>query len=266
MTLVLIYKGDAMKSIESKYYGLFTKMIPNPALNIMAKNAGIDFVFYDNEHGFIPVDKLHDLVLFGNNIGLPSFVRVCELSRKEICQTLDCGATGIMVPMIETKEQAEQLVQWSKYPPIGNRGYSGGANTNYGPSGGHADYMSSINDKTVTIAQIETKLGVENAEEIVSVEGIDGIIVGPVDLSISLGNVGNIMDPNELEAIQKVVDLCKKYSKTFGIIGTNEILNHFKDDVNYFISAIDTSILKSGLEKSVKDYDRILGENYDRKL
>lgn len=157
-----------MKSTESKYYGLFTKMIPNPALNVMAKNAGFDFVFYDNEHGFIPIDKLHDLILFGNNIGLPSFVRVCELSRKEISQVLDCGSTGVMVPMIETKEQAEQLVQWSKYPPLGNRGYSGGANTNYGPSGSHGEYMHALNNKTVTIAQIETKLGIENADDISS--------------------------------------------------------------------------------------------------
>lgn len=255
-----------MKSTKSKYYGLFTKMIPNPALNLMAKDAGIDFVFYDNEHGFIPVDKLHDLILFGNNIGLPSFVRVCELSRKEISQVLDCGACGIMVPMIETRDQALKLVQWSKYPPIGNRGYSGGANTNYGPSGGHSEYMLKINEKTVTIAQIETKLGVENAEEIITVEGIDGVIVGPVDLSISLGNTGNIMDPSQLKAIEHVIEMCKKHNKTFGIIGTNQILEYFKDDINYFVSAIDTSIIKSGLAKAVKDYNEILGEKYDRNL
>lgn len=255
-----------MKAIDTKYYGLFTKMIPNPALNLMAKNAGLDFIFYDNEHGFIPTDKLHDLILFGNNINLPSFVRVCELTRKEVSQVLDCGASGVMVPMIETKEQAQQLVQWSKYPPLGNRGYSGGANTNYGPSGSHLEYMTNINKKTVTIAQIETKLGIINAEEIVATEGIDGVIVGPVDLSISLGNIGNIMDSNQLDAIQTVADLCKKYGKTFGIIGTNEILKHFKDDINYFVSAIDTSIIKSGLERSVKEYESIVGGKYDREL
>ncbi len=126
-----------MKEINGQYYGMFTKLLINPAVYLMAKNGGLDFMFYDGEHGMLQTDKLHDLVLFGNNINLPTFIRVGELSRMEISQALDCGARGIMVPMIETKEMAEQLVAYSKYPPIGIRGYSSGANTNYGPSGGH---------------------------------------------------------------------------------------------------------------------------------
>lgn len=243
-----------MKNTEKEYYGVFVKLITTPAMYLMAKNAGMNFIFFDNEHSVFNKTDLHDLMLFGNNIGIPTFVRVNELSKREISQSLDSGATGIMVPMIETAEQAQLLVDYSKYPPIGKRGYAGGANTNYGPSGGHLENMINMNLNTVTIAQIETQLGVENAESIISVEGIDAVIVGPVDLSISLGNVGNIMHPEELKAIDHVVEMCKKYNKPFGIIGTDAILEHYHNDLNYFISAIDSNIIRDGFKKAVNTY------------
>ncbi len=250
-----------MKKTNKAYYGVFVKLLTTPAMYLMAKNAGLDFVFYDNEHSVFNKTDLHDLMLFGNNIGIPSFVRVNELSKREISQALDSGATGIMVPMIETKEQAELLVEYSKYPPIGKRGYSGGANTNYGPSGGHRENMDNINLSTVTIAQIETRLGVENAEDIISVNGIDSVIVGPVDLSISLGNIGNIMHPDELKAIDHVVEICKKYNKPFGIIGSDAILRHYQKDLNYFVSAIDMNIIRDGFNLAVSKYKDMVNKD-----
>lgn len=84
-----------MKNTEKKYYGVFVKLLTTPAMYLMAKNAGMDFIFYDNEHSVFNKTDLHDLMLFGNNIGIPSFVRVNELSKREISQVLDSGATGI---------------------------------------------------------------------------------------------------------------------------------------------------------------------------
>ncbi|QRG86951.1 HpcH/HpaI aldolase/citrate lyase family protein [Bulleidia sp. zg-1006] len=246
-----------MKNLNKKYFGLFVKLVTNPAMLVMSKDAGLDFLFYDNEHNSFSKSKLHDLFLFGNNIGLPSFIRVSELSRREIGQALDNGAVGIMVPMIETKEQAERLVEFSKYPPIGLRGYSSGAHTNYGPSGNHQGNMELKNKTVVTIAQIETERGVKNAEEILETPGIDACIIGPVDLSISLGVTDNIMDKKELETITKVISVSKKLNKPVGIIGANEILEYFKDDLNYFISANDLSILRSGLHNAVAKYKEI---------
>lgn len=251
-----------MKNNKNKYFGLFSKMIFNPQMYIFLKSSGLNFVFYDLEHGFLTTEKLHDLILFGNNVGVPTFVRVAELSRKEVSQALDCGARAVMVPMIENKEQARKLVEYSKYPPLGSRSYSSGANTNYGPSGNHAVNIKKNNESVVTIAQIETKLGVENAEDIVSTEGIDAVIVGPVDLSISLGNTGNIMHENTLNSISNIADICKQYEKPFGIIGSNELLNYFKKDLNYFISATDNNILREGIDTYSQIYKKMV-ENYD---
>ncbi len=100
---------------------------------------------------------------------------------------------------------------------------------------------------------------IENAEEIIKTEGIDAIIVGPVDLSISLDVVGDIMHPKQLQSIDKVVSLCRKYNKMFGIVGSNAILDHYKEDINYFVSAVDVNIIRDGIERSVKEYDSITG-------
>lgn len=247
-----------MKNINENYFGLFTRMTLNPALYIMAKNAGMNFIFYDGEHAMLPMEKLHDLMLFGNNIDMPTFVRVGELSGKDISAALDSGATGVMVPMIETKEQAEELAQITKYPPLGKRGYSAGANTNYTPLKSVRENLDTINERTVTVAQIETLLGVENAEDIIKTEGIDAIIIGPVDLSISLGVEEDIMAPKQLEAVDKIVELCKKYNKLFGIIGENRMLSHYSRDLNYLVSAFDTNIIRDGLKNAVKNYETIL--------
>lgn len=249
-----------MKDIKKNYYGMFTRITLNPAVYIMAKNGGLDFIFYDAEHAMLQMDKLHDLVLFGNNMGMSTFIRVAELSRKDVSAALDCGATGIMVPMIESAKQAYDLVQWSKYPPLGDRGYSGGANTNYSPLATVRENLDSINDRTITIAQIETKKGIDNAEEIIKTDGIDAIIIGPVDLSISLNVEHDILDPVQLKAIDKVVDLCKKYNKSFGIIGENRILKHYNKDLNYLVSAFDTNIIRDGIKNAVKDYEEILNK------
>lgn len=243
------------KMLSEKLYGTFIKILTNPAITILAKNAKLDFLFYDCEHGMYTYETLHDLVLMGNAIEIPSFIRVPQLARGDVSRALDCGATGVMVPMIETKEQAELLVEWSKYPPIGNRGYSGGANTNYAPSGNHKNNMAELNNSVISIAQIETESAIKNIEDILSVEGIDAAIVGPADLAISLGFPGDYLNPKEIEAINKVAAACRKYKKGFGIIGKLALIEKYKDQLNFLITKIDVDIIREGFTKSVKDFD-----------
>lgn len=249
-------KEESMKRPQK---GLLIKVVDNPAIVFMAKDIGLDFLFYDCEHGVIPYHTLHDLLLQGNSIGIPSIVRVPQLCRRDVSQILDYGATGVMVPMIETRKQAQQLVEWSKYSPLGKRSYSGGANTMYGTSGNHAKNMRRINEQTITIVQIETTEGVHNIDEILSVEGIDAAIVGPCDLGISMNNPDNVMDEQELTLIQNVQDSCEKYHKTFGIIGSNTLLEHFKKHITWLVSAIDTNILRDGITKAIQEYEVLIG-------
>lgn len=245
------------RMLNEKLYGCFMKILTNPSITILAKNAGLDFLFYDCEHGMYTYETLHNLILMGNAVGIPSFVRVPQLARGDVSKSLDCGAAAVMVPMMENREQAELLVEWSKYPPVGNRGYAGGANTNYRPSGSHKNNMYEINKSVISIAQIETGLGVENIEEIISVEGIDAVIVGPADLAISLGIPGDFYNPVEIEAIDKVAAACQKYKKGFGIIGKLELIEKYKDKINFLITKIDVDIIREGFIRSVKDFDNL---------
>lgn len=245
------------KMSEGRLYGVFIKILTNPSITIMAKNAGIDFLFYDCEHGMFSYQTIHDLVLMGNAVGIPSFVRIPQLAREDVSKVLDCGATGVMAPMIETVEQATKLVEWSKYPPLGKRGYAGGANTGYSGSGNHQNNLEKSNSSVITIAQIETSLGVENIEAIAQVEGIDAFIIGPADLAISLGIPGDYFSTLEIDAINKVVESCRKYHKGFGIIGNLALIERYKESINFLVTSIDVDIIRKGFEKNVLDFDNL---------
>lgn len=249
------------KMQEKKINGVLIKVACHPASILIAKDVGMDFIFPDCEHGALTYEKLLDLMVLGNQAGIPSIVRVPQLAREDVSKVLDCGAEGVMVPMVESAEDAKKLVEWSKYPPIGKRSYSGGASTNYRSSSGRvASNMLEINRRTLSIVQIETVEGVNRVDEILGVDGIDAAVVGPCDLSISMGNPDNVMDSRELSSIKKVAEACKRHGKFFGIIGSMKLIKYFEEELDIIITAIDANLLREGMAASVEAC-RKLGKN-----
>ena len=235
-----------------KVSGVMIRIVRNPALAYLAENGGLDFVMYDCEHSDYNMESLHDLFLMGNALGLASLVRVPNGTKEWISRVMDQGASGVMVPMIETKEQAENLVFYSKYQPVGGRGFSGGiAHCNY-KGGKHAEIMKAANDKVIAIAQIETKKAVENIEEIAAVPGLDALLIGPNDLSVSLGIPGDLMNPMELEAIAKVAWACKKQGKNFGLHAGEGMIKKFAQDLTLVMCGTDTDIISQGLKQTAE--------------
>ena len=231
-----------------KIYGTMLRIVRNPAVAYLAKNGGLDFVMYDCEHSNYDMETLHDLFMQGNALGLDSFLRVPELSKAYISRALDQGAHGVMVPMLETTEMAMNHVKYSKYQPIGGRGFSGGiGHADYRLGGKtHAEIMEQANNTVVTIAQIETKLSVENAEAIAAIPGIDALLIGPNDLSISLGVPGDLFNKIELDAIAHVAAACKKNNKAFGLHAGAKLLEKFIKDIDIVMMQGDTEILTNG--------------------
>ncbi len=230
-----------------KIFGSMIRIVRNPALCQIAKNGNLDFVMYDCEHADYTMETLHDLFLMGNALGIPGMLRVPVLAKQYVSRALDQGATGVMAPMLETKEMARQLVNYSKYQPLGERGFSAGiAHTNYGVPGKHADIMSMSNDKVISIAQIETKLSLDNAEEIAATEGIDALLIGPNDLSLSLGIPGDLFNPIEIDAIKHVAAACKKHNKAFGMHAGQKLLEMFRDDLSIIMMQSDVELLING--------------------
>ena len=234
-----------------KIGGLMLRVNRNPATMIIAKNAGLDFLMLDCEHGNYSFETLHDMFLAGNAAGIAGFVRVPVGTKDYISRALDSGATGVMVPMVETVEQAEALVHYSKYQPVGGRGFCAGCSHTEYLGGVHTDIMKEQNDRVIAIAQIETKQAIDNIEKIAAVKGLDAMLIGPNDLSLSLGIPGDLMNPIELEAIAKVAAACKKNGLAFGLHAGKALLEKFREELTLCMSLTDIDLLMDGF-KSVR--------------
>jgi 2-keto-3-deoxy-L-rhamnonate aldolase RhmA len=179
--------------------------------------AGYDFVFIDMEHGNYNMETVADLIRGAKSAEMATIIRVPRLETFFISRVLDAGAEGIMVPMTSTKEQAEEIVRYSKYTPLGQRGFGNQTGqTDYKPLK-TPDFMKEANEHTLIVAQIETREAIENVDSILSVEGIDVGLIGPNDLSISLGVPDQMGSEILTKAIDKVVEMAKKKGKATGI-------------------------------------------------
>ncbi len=241
-----MHPKEKMRSGQ-KAVGTMIKIVRNPAIAYMVRNAGLDFVMLDCEHGNYNFETLHDVFITANALGVAGFVRVPVGTKDYISRVLDAGAGGVMVPMVETREQAETLVKYAKFSPIGQRGYSAsGPHTDY-RGGKHSEVMANANAKVVAIAQIETATAIQNIDAIASAPGLDALLIGPNDLSISLGIPGDLMNQIELDAIAKVAAACKKHGKFFGLHAGAALLEKFAKDLDLVMSLTDCDMLAQGL-------------------
>lgn len=176
----------------------------DPAMVEAAGHAGYDFVLLDMEHGTTTFETLPNLIRASNVAGVCPVVRVPRGSDIWIDQALDVGAGGVMIPQIDTAEQAQRAVAAAKFAPWGSRGtcrFVRSAGFGAIPGG---SYFSKAQD-TVVIVQAEGKRAVENLDEILEVPGIDVVFVGPYDLSGSLGHVGEIDHPEVVACIRQII-------------------------------------------------------------
>lgn len=181
---------------------------------IMAQ-AGFDWLVIDMEHSVINIQKTQELIQITDLKGITPLVRLTANDSALIKRVMDAGAYGVIVPMINTKEDALKAVKAVKYPPRGTRSVGLARAQGYGKA--FDEYKSWINKNSIIIVQIEHKDAVSNIEEIFSIGEIDGCIIGPYDLSASLGIAGKLNNKKVLEAEKKILKTSKKYNKTVGI-------------------------------------------------
>ncbi|MGI6162094.1 MAG: HpcH/HpaI aldolase family protein [Christensenellales bacterium] len=212
-------------------FGTMISEVATPNVIRIMKVAGFDYVIVDCEHGYFDFSQLANMAAVGNGFGMPVIVRIPFIEREFITKTLDMGADGILVPMVNTADEARKVVEYAKYPPIGKRGVSTTrAHTNYMPPP-LSEYMDIANDRTVVLLQIETEQGAQNAEEIASIEGIDALMIGPNDLAVDLGTPSQLDTELMREVIGGVLDSAKKAGKQCGIIGSDiKFLGKWKNE------------------------------------
>lgn len=220
--------------------------------------SGMDFVIIDKEHSPIGVETTLDMIRAAECHDLTPFVRIKDISRPSVLKLLDIGAKGLIVPAVEGFADVKKIVEFGKYPPIGNRGMAMGRGVDFG-IGTDPDiqkHWNNVNRDALLIPMCETRGCLEQIEEIAALDGVDGIFVGPCDLSIALGKPGQFDDHEVESAFRRVVTACRANNK-FSLIfaGNAKLASHFVNDIGFdgIANGIDTSVVLSSYLKIIKE-------------
>ncbi|MCI8399089.1 MAG: host specificity protein [Oscillibacter sp.] len=179
--------------------------------------SGLDYVLIDTEHSMPSEDSIASAITAADAAGLVPLVRINQIDRVTVLHPLDYGAQGLIVPAVETVEEVRQLVRYAKFQPVGHRGFCPSRDGGWGYDAeslqGVDAYFARCNRETLLIPQCETVGCLEHIEEIMAMEGVDGIFVGPFDLSIALGCPMAFDSEVMQNAMKRVLDACKANHK-----------------------------------------------------
>ncbi len=223
----------------------------------MASTMGYDWVLIDQEHG--PGDNMNLLSqMQAISIGRAApLVRIAWNEMPRFKRALDIGAAGIMIPYIQNREEAELAVASMRYSPVGLRGVASSPRaTGYGDN--FENYYATANSSLITVVQIETREAVTNIEEIASVDGVDVLFVGPLDLSISLEMPDRFTDSEFLAVLSKVSQVAKSSGKAAGILLPDPSLTELVHRLGYtFVAAgADGGMVMAGLKNSLHEMQK----------
>ncbi len=224
--------------------------LPSPAVAEILVDVGFDWLFVDTEHG--PISH-NDIVAIVNAArACPCVVRVPDHSEVAIKSVLDLGVAGIIVPLVNSAEEAARIIALAKYPPQGRRSVGIARAQGYGFH--FADYVQRANDETAVILQIEHIEGVKNVDAILAVEGIDAILLGPYDLSASLGKIGQITDPEVVAAIETVKSAVVAKGLSLGLFGVtaDALATSFASGYSLLAVGTDTIFLGTAAREAFK--------------
>ncbi len=229
----------------------------NPEIVVAIESAGLDFFFIDSEHSRTGFDDVQALVRVAKSTGVVPLVRVPQPEYFFLARMLDVGALGIINPRTESVEEVHRIVKAMKFPPVGRRGYGlRSIVTDLHPRGAAAE-MEAANQESMVVVQMETQGCVDAIEEIVAVEGVDATMVGPFDLSVSLGIPGDFEHPRFWAAFDRMVAACNRVGVAPGVhFGNTKMLQRARDHgARFLVCGTDISILLNGLRTIRSEMD-----------
>ncbi len=191
----------------------------SPNMVDLLKELPFDWFVLDMEHSPITIETVGAMIQVLNGSAVTPLVRVGQIDQALFKSVLDAGAHGLIVPLVNTPEEAERAVRFSKYPPMGVRGAAAAKASGYGLT--YGPYIRTANNETTVIAQIETPQAVQNIKEIVSVRGVDIAFVGPSDLTLTMGLLDDRSNPKVADAMMTVVKACADAGKVAGVMATS---------------------------------------------
>ncbi len=240
-----------------KTIGTFSQMQSMTAIECLGYT-GLDYVVIDMEHSPVTEAEAHQCIIAAKSAGLDAFVRVHEVSRSPVLKMLDAGAQAVIVPCVETMEQVRHLVEYAKFAPLGSRGFCPTRDGGWGyaehAAGSIDEYMQICNLETLLILQCETLGCLDHIEKITNMDGVDGILIGPFDLSIALGKPARFDDPEVKEAFQRILQACKAAGKMCMIFAgsADAARQYYAEGFDSVAVGLDTSIYINAYREMVK--------------
>ncbi|MFX0099994.1 MAG: HpcH/HpaI aldolase/citrate lyase family protein [Candidatus Hodarchaeota archaeon] len=211
--------------------GVMVQDYTNTALMPVLADAGYDFIVIDQEHG--PSDHLdiQNLVMSSKHLDIDILVRSTKISYEYMAKILDMGAHGLMIPHVDDWDDAQRVIKYSKYPPVGERSYGMrrflSKHIEYTNA---ADYIKQANENTTLFVQVESAESAAVVGDILGINYIDGVIIGPSDLTMDLGIIGEYENEKFVKMAEKVLLSCKNHNKAFGIhFGNLELTKVWKE-------------------------------------
>jgi 4-hydroxy-2-oxoheptanedioate aldolase len=234
--------------------------MPGVAQAAQIARMGFDAVTIDLQHSTVGNEEAAKMVAAINAAGSPAVLRLRWNDPGLIGFALDMGAAAIIVPMTNSVAQVEAMVKAAKYPPVGQRSW-GGYTMLQAAGVTAAQYLKEANSQTLVFAMIETQEALDQLDGIAKVKGLDGLFVGPSDLSIALSNGAGIdrLGPKTLEAMKKVAAACKANGLVAGAFaGTLDGVKAYTDIGFQFLAGLtDTELMRSGAEKFLKEIEPV---------
>ncbi len=224
----------------------------------IAAAAGLDFLVFDLEHRTHGLESIHDLCQVARLAGVAPLVGPAAINAHDISVVLDIGASGVIIPHVDTIEEVQVAIDAVRYPPRGHRGRAGVAGHNlYAAGGTTVEEMEHYNSDVALLIKVETEAAIGRLEELVAPEDVNGVMVGPLDLSIDMGIPGETTHPRLLELIDRVREVCGKARVHYGdyVSSPADIPGAIEAGASWVIAGSEMDLLSAGWKSAAQGKD-----------
>lgn len=235
-------------------FGTMAWEFMTPGLPRICQAAGAEFLLLDMEHSGVSLETIKTQIALTAGLDILPFVRVPTGAYQYVARVLDAGALGVMVPMVETAEQAREIVKWSRYPQQGRRGAAfGSAHDDY-LGGPVVEKIATAHARTLTICLIETEVGLKNVDAIAAVDGVDCVWLGHFDLTDFLGIPAQFDHPKYVKGVERIVAAARKHGKVAGFMAADETWarDYYARGFRLIAYGIDTLIMQNGIGAGIR--------------
>jgi 2-keto-3-deoxy-L-rhamnonate aldolase RhmA len=237
---------------------MIVRLVRSVEIAGIARTAGYDAIYIDLEHNSFSLETTGQICIACLPMAVTPFVRVPGLDPQLIARVLEAGALGVIVPHVQSRQDAEAVVQAAKYPPLGTRSLAGALPHMRFRTFPAVATMKAINDATMVVAMIESAEAVAAADEIAAVDGVDMLLIGTNDLSNALGIPGQLDHPSVREAYVRTFEACRKHNKHLGVGGLAskpELAKEFIElGARYISAGSDIAFLLAAAAEKVKQF------------